>query len=128
MTQATTPSLNHKIGVFKGATANDGSVHPTLKQALDHSRNVLIKAALTKLSAEIVEATNAVPVPGVTFEPIGIGQNKPVIELAGVGNLADFLFANRAEILAAFNQEVRLRKPYQRKPKAAPASQTGLVS
>lgn len=123
MTQATTPSLNHKIGVFKGATANDGSVHPTLKLALEHSRNVLIKNALTKLSAEVKSAADDMALPGVTGPAGGI----KMISLDDPADLADFLFANRTEILAAFNQEVRLRKPYQRKPKAAPASQTGLV-
>jgi hypothetical protein len=125
MTQATTPTLNHKIGVFKGATANDGSVHPTLKQALDHSRNVLIKAALLRLSAEVKSAADDIDMalPGVSGPAGGI----KMISLDDTADLADFLFANRAEIIAALNQEVRVRKPYTRTKKVAPASQTGLV-
>lgn len=133
MTQATTaPNLTHKIGVFKGATANDGSVHATLKLAMEHSRNAVIKSALLALAAEVSQAANTVgvAVPGVEYMATSDTEGSPVINLDNLNanGLADFLFANRTEIMAALTQEVRVRKPYVRAKKIVPASQSGLVN
>ena len=123
MTQPTTEAYK-PIKLIKGIQAIDGTLHPNMKSALAASKEVKIKDALKKLAEEVVEAahTIGVKVPGVIEEPISDTANKPIIDLSAgnAADLADFLYANKAELLAAFNQEVRQRKP--RTPKAKPAS------
>lgn len=116
MTQATTDTYK-PIKLIKGIQAIDGTLHPNMKAALAASREVKIKDALKKFADEVGAAVKAaVPIPGVAEDERGM----KVIFLDDSGDLADFLYANKAELLAAFNQEVRQRKP--RTPKAKPAA------
>lgn len=117
-----TPSAYLPIKLFKGVQAIDGSIQPNMKAALAHSRDVKVKAALLALATQVQSTalTFGVDVPGVIYEPISDTDSKPVIDLSRTGDLADFLFAIRAEITAAFTQEVRQRKPRAQKVKSAP--------
>jgi hypothetical protein len=126
MNETATQALvtNMPIKLFKGVQAIDGSIQPTMKLALAHSRDVKVKQALIVLAGEVVSAVDEnIAVDGVTDDDSG----HKVIYITEDGiDLANFLFANRIEIQAAFNQEVRQRKV--RAKKAATANSIGLVA
>jgi hypothetical protein len=82
-----------------GFQTPDGVVHDTEKQATEHVKNIKIKAAL-KDFAETAD------LPGV--------EGHDAVHSA---DLAEFLFANKDAIAAAFNPEIRTRAP--RKDKGA---------
>lgn len=102
---------------FTGFIAIDGSTHKTMKLAIEHTREVKVKAALEAFAAA----------PGDTSE-IGTTDSGAQIIPVNVG-LAAFLLKNRTAILAAFNQEVLTRKPRVTKAeKKAAAAATATTS
>lgn len=96
---------------FTGFIAPDGSTHDSIKKATDYTRELKIKEALAEF-LKVTPETN----PGVNKDPHG--------ELAiYVHTLPDFLFHHKADILAAFNQDVLMRAPRQVK-KRVPNAET----
>lgn len=92
------------IKKFVGYTAGDGTTHKTLKEAQQHTLAVKTTAAL-----HAAFPAGFVQLPDGTQDD---GSKRM--------DIADFLLENKAAILAAFDQTVRLRAP--RKPKAKPAA------
>lgn len=86
---------------FTGFIAPDGSTHDSIKKATDYTRELKIKAALADFA--LVTSHN----PGVS-ETDAVGGNAVYVE-----DLPAFLLAHRADILAAFNQDVLMRAPRQ---------------
>jgi hypothetical protein len=122
------------IKPFKGYQAIDGSNHHrTLRDATEHSKTVVVKDALQAFASEVINAVDsASDMPGVVnllarSESVDDGiASIPAIPLSAdfETRLADFLFANRVELLAALSATVRTRKPRAdagkpRKPKAS---------
>jgi hypothetical protein len=92
------------IKKFVGYTAIDGSAHDTLKSATDYTRDYKIKEALKSFSA--FDSSKA----GVTVD--SDGDSAVFVE-----ELPEFLFAHREAIMAAFKQDVNMRKPRTLTPK-----------
>lgn len=108
MTETTAkPTLANEVKKFTGFIAVDGSTHKTVKEAMDHSRAVKTKAALTAI-AEGVLASQPNDAMGVSSDESGSSVIYPE-------DLPTFLSAHREAILAAFNQEVRMRGPGRKK-------------
>jgi hypothetical protein len=91
---------------FTGFLAPDGSTHESLKKATDYTRDLKIKAALADFA--LVTSAN----PGVTEDERG----STVIYAE---DLPIFLLAHKADILAAFAQDVLMRAPRQSRAAAA---------
>ena len=89
---------------FTGYTATDGTHHKTMKEAVDHSREVKTRAALQ--------------------EAFG---GMEVLDAEGRGPLAHFLYENREQVLASLSQEVLLRKKRTRKGSVTPPASTTAV-
>ena len=93
------------IKKFTGYVAQDGSTHNSLKAATDHARDLKIKAALEDFNL-VTNAANA-----------GVVEDERGNAVIYAGDLPAFLFAHKADILAAFNQDVLTRKKREAKPK-----------
>lgn len=93
---------------FTGFIAPDGTTHDSIKKATDYTRDLKIKAALADFALVIPGANE-----GVTTDDED-GRGNPVIY---VEDLPAFLLAHKADILAAFAQDVLMRAP--RRPVAA---------
>ena len=91
---------------FTGFIAPDGSTHDTLKKATDHTRELKIKEALQQF-ANIEAAVDT-----------GVSHDDRDNTVVFADDMPSFLFAHQEAILAAFNQEVLLRKKREPKPKA----------
>jgi hypothetical protein len=84
---------------FTGFIAIDNTTHTTLKLAVEHTREVKVKAALEAFAKAPADVSEMVTPDGADEQAVF------------VSDLPAFLLKNRAAILAAFNQEVLTRKP-----------------
>jgi hypothetical protein len=102
----TKKAITADIEKFSGFRAKDGTTHATLKAATEHMQNVKVREALNALA--LIDED----LPGVTLDDRG----NPVVTEATLG---EFLFVNRAAIMACYKQEVRIRsQPATRKPRS----------
>lgn len=99
---ATAVKQSADIRKFTGFIAPDGTTHDTLKKASDYTKELKVKAALAAFA-------NVMPYSNIGVITDGEDGNGSAVVYAS--NLPEFLLAHRAEILAAFNQEVTLRVP-----------------
>lgn len=96
---------------FTGYMAIDNTPHDSMKKAVEHSRTVKIKEALT---AKFVGAS-----PAMHKE---IEQDDTDSFVLSASNIPEFLFNNREAIMACYDQKVTLRAP--RKPRNLKAEVT----
>lgn len=101
-----------EVKKFSGYTAIDGSAHNTKKEAIEYSRDIKIKAALDAIVTGFV-AKNPDESGGYFVPELGVAA---LLE----SNLATWLTENRVTLLAAFNQDVKMRAPRAPKKPAAP--------
>jgi hypothetical protein len=114
-----TPPLGVDVRPFKGFIAIDGSTHLTSKLAIEHSRELKVKKAFADLAATIAQGATTV---GSTIAgAIDADVAGPVIDLSNPVRVAEFLFAFRNDVIAAANQDVRLRAPRADKGVPRPA-------
>lgn len=96
---------------FTGFIAPDGSTHETLKKATDYTRELKVKEALKDFanikSEDTPEFQTGVDAEGDQFVYV---QDLPL-----------FLYTYKEKILAAFNQDVLMRKKREPKAKAVAA-------
>ena len=96
------------IKKFTGFIAPDGSTHNTMQKATAYTLDLKIKQALADFAVINTEANVGVTEDNGTF--IVCAEDMPA-----------FLFAHKADILAAFKPEVTTRKKRVTKPKVAKA-------
>jgi len=100
---------------FTGFIAPDGTTHDSIKKATDHTRDLKIKAALADFALVALEVN----------EGVSTHEGHLVIFTE---DLPAFLLAHKADILAAFNQDVLMRAPRQFKAKAVAAAENFIKS
>lgn len=103
---------NPDVRSFTGYIACDGSTHKSAKEAIGHSEQVKIKGALEALATNAATSSTA---------PAGVSYDERDNRVIFVEDLPTYLFAHRAEIMAAFSQVVKVRAPRGSK-KAAEAA------